>query len=101
METNWLNIKLSKRKIKCLIFILIPIVLYFIPLDWLTKQHTVCLYKNITGHDCYGCGLTRAVLSALHFEFVKAFHYNKLFIIVMPLLIYIWIKMLIKQWSSC
>ena len=59
-------------------------------------QDSICLFKNITGSDCYGCGMTRAILSALHFRLDNAFHYNKLFVIVLPLLVYIWTKTFIK-----
>ena len=79
---------------------LIPVVLYFLPLDWLKNQHSICLYKNLTGHECYGCGMTRAILSALHLQFENAFHYNKLFIIILPLLIYIWAKTIFDLWSG-
>ncbi|MDR1341225.1 MAG: DUF2752 domain-containing protein [Prevotellaceae bacterium] len=48
------------------------------------------------GHDCYGCGMTRAVISAIQFDFNSACIYNKLVVIVLPLLMYIWIKTLIK-----
>lgn len=76
--------------------ILIPLILYIIPLEWLENQHSVCLYKNLTGKECYGCGMTRAVLSAIHFKFANAFQYNKLVIIVLPLLVYIWAKKIIN-----
>jgi hypothetical protein len=78
--------------------LLLPFVLYFIPLEWLKNQHSICLFKNITGHECYGCGITRAILSAIHFQFANAFMYNKLFLIVLPLLIYIWVKNLVNLW---
>ncbi|MEI6050540.1 MAG: DUF2752 domain-containing protein [Bacteroidota bacterium] len=65
-------------------------------MDWLKNQHSICLFKNLTGYECYGCGMTRAVLSAIHLQFENAFHYNKLFLIVLPLLIYIWGKTLMN-----
>ncbi|MDR1679958.1 MAG: DUF2752 domain-containing protein [Prevotellaceae bacterium] len=71
-----------------------PIALYFIPLDWLNSQHSICLFKNLFGRECYGCGITRAVLSAIQFDFVNAWHYNRLVVVVLPLLIYIWANML-------
>jgi hypothetical protein len=73
-------------------------VLYFIPLEWLKNQHSVCLFKNITGHECYGCGMTRAILSAIHFQFADAYLYNKLFLIVLPVLTYIWAKKIVNLW---
>ncbi len=79
--------------------LLLPVLLYLIPVDSLNDTHTICLFKNIFGVNCYGCGITRAVLSALHFRFAAAFEYNKLVVIVLPLFIYVWIKMIIKLWD--
>jgi hypothetical protein len=75
--------------------LLIPVVMYFVPLEWLKNQHSICLFRNLTGHDCYGCGMTRAIFSALHFRFDDAFHFNRLYVVVLPLLVYIWAKTII------
>jgi hypothetical protein len=95
MVIPWLEDNRQLQQIKRIGFSFIPIALYLIPLNWIKHQHTICLYKNITGHDCYGCGMTRAILSALHLQFQDAFNYNKLVIVVLPLLIYSWIKTMI------
>jgi hypothetical protein len=79
---------------------LIPVILFFIPPELIMSQHSVCLIKNITGHECYGCGMTRAIFSAIHLHFRDAFMFNRLFIIVFPILIYIWLKMLILSWKG-
>jgi hypothetical protein len=90
----WLRSKKLFMQIKSSGILLIPVALYFIPLDWLEKQHSICLYKYLTGNECYGCGTTRAILSALHFHFNDAYNFNKLFILLLPVLIYLWIKLL-------
>jgi hypothetical protein len=79
-------------KISFLVILAFPILLYLTPIDWLNKQHTICLLKNIFGIDCYGCGITRAVLSGIQLDFEGAINYNKMVVIVLPLLIYTWIK---------
>lgn len=38
-----------------------------------------CLIKKVTGIVCPGCGMTRAYISLLHFDFAKAFEYHKMF----------------------
>jgi hypothetical protein len=76
--------------------LLIPVIMFIVPLDWIREQHSVCLFKMFTGHECIGCGMTRAVLSVIHFRFEDAFYFNKLVIIVFPLLIYIWLKTLLN-----
>jgi len=84
------------RILKIAVILLIPAVLFIIPFDWISEQNSVCLFKNITGHECFGCGMTRAVLSVIHFRFEDAIHYNKIVTIVFPLLIYIWLKTLLN-----
>lgn len=75
----------------------LPVVLYLIPIRWITDGGpTICLFKNITGHACYGCGITRAIFSLLHFEFATAFAYNKLVVVVAPMLLYLYIKEVLK-----
>jgi hypothetical protein len=94
---SWLrNSKLTQIFITAGI-LLVPVVLYCIPFEWVQNQHSICLYKNITGNECIGCGMTRAILSAMHFQFESAYFYNKLVVIVCPLLIYIWIKEVINK----
>src|SRR5450759_2467306 len=102
MQTDifWLKNRKHFRYILTAGILLIPVVLYFIPVEWLESQHSVCLYKNLTGHECYGCGMTRAIISAIHFQFVNAYHFNKLYVIILPLLVYIWAKMLVNTWSG-
>jgi hypothetical protein len=96
---HWFEDKKQMKRILGIGVFLFPVALYLVPLNWLVNKPTICLIKNITGHDCYGCGMTRAIFSALHFQFENAFHFNKLVIVVLPLLIYIWAKTIIKLWK--
>jgi hypothetical protein len=75
-------------------------LLFIVPFDWIKEQHSVCIYKLVTGHECIGCGMTRAVLSVIHLQFENAFKFNKLVIIVFPLLAYIWAKTIFKLQKS-
>jgi hypothetical protein len=94
----WLKNKDLFQLLKSAGVLIIPAALYFVPLEWLKTQDSICLFKNLTGYECLGCGMTRAILSATHFQFENAFHYNKLFLIVFPLLVYIWAKTLLTLW---
>jgi hypothetical protein len=40
--------------------------------------------------------MTRALFSAIHLRFSDAFHFNRLSIVVLPLLIYIWAKTILS-----
>ncbi|MFA9205521.1 MAG: DUF2752 domain-containing protein [Burkholderiaceae bacterium] len=82
----------SKNSILLFVYIIFPYLLYIIPLDWLNKQHTICLIKNIFGVECFGCGITRAIISVVQLDFIRAIEYNKMVIIVLPLFIYEWFK---------
>jgi hypothetical protein len=76
--------------------LLIPVVIFLIPTEWIRNQHSICLFLNITGHECYGCGMTRAIFSAIHLRFSDAFHFNRLSPVVLPVLIYIWAKTIVS-----
>ena len=43
-----------------------------------------CLWKAVFGHNCPGCGLTRAMLSLMSLDFKAAFHFNPLIFILLP-----------------
>jgi hypothetical protein len=43
-----------------------------------------CIWKNLFGFHCLGCGLTKAFISILELDFKKAFESNWLIFIIMP-----------------
>lgn len=47
-----------------------------------------CYFKGVTGYECVGCGAQRSVHELLHFRFLRAFHYNPFFVLMIPLLAY-------------
>ena len=91
---NFSRIKYNNYKNIILLFayIILPIILFFIPLEWLNKQHSICLIKNIFGVECFGCGITKAIVSFVQLDFIRAIEYNNMVIIVLPLFIYEWFK---------
>jgi hypothetical protein len=92
---NYIEFK-HYKVVKIFLLVLLPFVIYFVPIDWLEEQRTICLYKNITGHDCYGCGITRAIVSAIQFKFKKAINYNYIVVVVFPILSFVWFKSIIN-----
>lgn len=91
------NSSATSVKIRLGCYLALPVVLYAIPIGWITRGgHTICLFKNIFGTECYGCGMTRAIFSLLHFDFSGAYTYNKLVFLVAPLLAYLYIKKVIQ-----
>lgn len=73
-------------------------VLYVIPIE---KAKGFCIFKMITGKECWNCGMTRAFLSVLHFQIENAIDYNWKVIVVFPMTIAIylfsWHKYLMKK----
>ena len=59
-----------------------------------------CPIKEITNLYCPGCGITRMLLSLLKLDFIKAFSYNPLVFISLPIGLYLYIDYLIKKDKS-
>jgi hypothetical protein len=51
-----------------------------------------CVFRQLTGLQCPGCGSTRALHQLLHGHLVAAFTFNPLFVIATPLLLYVLLK---------
>jgi hypothetical protein len=60
------------------------VALALVPTPWLEHAPTVCLYRNLFGLRCPGCGMTRALSALLHGEFAQAFLYNRLVVVAFP-----------------
>lgn len=43
-----------------------------------------CMFHQLTGLYCSGCGSSRALRSVLHLDFYQAFRYNALFTVGLP-----------------
>lgn len=82
------------------LLLLLPLLLILIPTAWLERRRSLCLIKNLTGKPCPGCGMTRAISSASHGRFRQAFRYNRLVVIVLPLLAYQWLQTLAKAYRD-
>jgi hypothetical protein len=98
---------LSSKRTKALILLFAWILvlgmgIWLASVDLATTQkgYTICIYKNITGHNCPGCGTTRAIAAILQGKFAQAFSYNKLIIITFPLLLWIGCKSAMKSWQN-
>ena len=87
---------------RLLLFYIINIVffliLFLIPIN--DNNFSICLFKNITGKECFNCGMTRAFLSIVHLNFKQAIGYNKNVVIIFPMTVtiylYSWYKYIYK-----
>lgn len=53
----------------------------------LTGHGIPCVFHLITGLQCPGCGMTRAVISIAHGDIGQAFEYNALSVTLVPVVI--------------
>jgi hypothetical protein len=70
--------------------LLVPLVLIILPADFFDTGQSVCLSVLLFEQTCYGCGMTRAIQHLLHLEYDIACSFNKLSVIVLPLLVFVW-----------
>lgn len=77
---------------RILVTMITPIVLILLPSNFFDKGESICLSKTLAGIECYACGLTKATMHIIHFEFQKAWEYNKLSFIVVPMMFPLWLK---------
>ena len=68
-----------------MIIIGLGILYMFNPIEYKWMPH--CLVKQLTGLSCPGCGLMRAIYSALHGRFAEAFSYNYWLLLTVPYVI--------------
>ena len=80
------------RRLLLVGYLLVPLVLWVLPANFFDEGEVVCLSRIVFDVECYACGLTRAVQHAMHLEFAQAFAFNRLVVIVLPLLLVIWVK---------
>lgn len=59
------------------------------------SPHSICVFKLITGKECWGCGMTRAFNELFNFHFQAAYAYNPRIIIVAPLMLFAWMQTVI------
>ena len=81
-----------KNKVSFIILILIPIIIWFVDFNANNNDFTFCIFKNIFGKNCYGCGTLRGISAILHLEFKKCVQLNPLNIISLPILSYLYLR---------
>ncbi|MHC1698260.1 MAG: DUF2752 domain-containing protein [Geobacteraceae bacterium] len=85
--------------LRLLLYILVPIVLVTVPTSYFEAGQSLCLVKFLTGVECPGCGMTRALSSLAHGDVISAIHFNSLVVIIGPLFSYTLIRALLNELS--
>ena len=84
-----------------LILILISFLIIYFILSELLDVGIPCLFYEITGYYCPGCGITRLLFSLLKLDFYQAFRYNPLiFILIIITGIYWLVKFILKKFMN-
>jgi len=84
----------SGAKLLFAFWLLVPLLIFQIDYHSGNGHFTFCLYKNITGRDCYGCGTLRGISACLHLDFPAAWRLNRLNLLTIPLLAFLYGKQL-------
>ena len=74
----------------------VPILLGSIPMAQFERMPKVCVLRRM-GIPCWGCGMTRAVASASRGEFGAAWRYNRLSVVVVPILGVLWWRRISRE----
>jgi hypothetical protein len=77
---------------RIIVTMIAPFVLWMLPVDFFDSGDSICLSKMLANMECYACGLTRATMHFIHFDFIKAWEFNKLSFIIVPMLFPLWLK---------
>jgi hypothetical protein len=57
-----------------------------------------CILTPLLGEWCWGCGITRASIALFHGDVASAWGFNKLSVIVVPMLMFLYLKHLFTLW---
>ncbi|GGE95877.1 DUF2752 domain-containing protein [Hymenobacter cavernae] len=70
--------------------VLLWLTLLVLPASFFDQGQSICLSQLLLHRACPGCGITRACMHALHLDWAQAWHYNRLVVVVLPLLAWLW-----------
>ena len=70
------------RAARLFVGVLAPALLLAALVWFLRGGHLICVFHELTGYYCPGCGSGRALRALLHGSFAEAFGYNALFLLL-------------------
>ena len=88
-----------KNRVKIGIFLFFLFIIYYL----LNKKIGIgipCVFHELTGLYCPGCGITRLLFSLLELNFYQAFRSNPLvFILLILIILYLILKLILKRFN--
>jgi hypothetical protein len=94
------NLRKYWHYVRITLWIIVPVILLVLPADFFDQGQSICLSILLLNQECYACGLTRALMHLIHFEFAEAYYFNILAFIVFPLLAYQWALWFWEDWKK-
>lgn len=92
-KKNWLIAKAAA-------LIIFPAVLLLLPATFFDNGRDWCLFTLLSGYKCPGCGLTRACMHLIHFDWGQAMMYNPKVIFVLPIISFLYLRYFISTYKS-
>ena len=89
----------GETKARILLLLVLPVLIWLIDYRVANPHFTFCLFKNITGRDCYGCGTLRGISAAMHLDFPAVWRLNRLNVVTIPLLAWLYGKELFRNFG--
>lgn len=82
------------------LLLLTPFVLWGLPAHLFDESKVIiCPSRRFFNVECFGCGMTRAVMHFHHLEIEEAFYFNQGSILVYPALVIVWFFWVYKSWQ--
>lgn len=88
-----MNIKTKKGKLIWSLLLLTMLVLLSFLYLFLNRKYGIsipCVFYEITGFYCPGCGVTRVIFSLLQLDFMQAIYYNVLIVVLIPIFLFVY-----------
>ncbi len=79
--------------------VLFPVLMLILPATYFDEGRAFCpsmLFFNI---ECFGCGMTRAVMHLIHLDVDSAAYYNAGSFVVAPAIAFFWVKWILQSLS--
>jgi hypothetical protein len=87
-------------RVRVLVLMAAPLAFVLIPTRHIEKAPILCPFRRLTGHNCPGCGMTRAVSCLMHGRPRRAVAYNPRVLIVFPLMVWLWLTEMRSAWTA-
>jgi hypothetical protein len=82
------------------LLLMAPLVLWLLPADFFDQGLVVCPSRVLFDLECFGCGMTRAVMYLHHLDIDQAVYFNPGVLLVYPALVMVWGRWVYRAWRA-